>query len=264
TWEDLAEFAPELAKIEVEGRPLSTMAFSPDAWHGQADIWGFGGANSTEDFEVTINDEAGIEWLEWQRKFIHDDGFGYLAKDAGTDFQAGVTAGWRGSTASLTGQTVAAEGNSEVGVAYMLSRAGQQKQVPTGGSGLSIVRTESQERQDACAELLRFLAGPEQSATWHIGTGYVPIVQAAAETRSVQDLVAENPNYQVALDQLENARTADYTNWDQGSITEIGAAMGRVFGDAEDAQSVLDSLAADLQDTLDDNREEYEAVQFEG
>ena len=264
TWEDLAEFAPELASIEVDGRPLSAMAFGPDAWHGQADIWGFGGANSNENFEVTINDEAGVEWLEWQRKFIHDDGFGYLAQSAGTDFQSGVTAGWRGSTASLTGQTEAAEGNFEVGVAYMLSKEGEQKQVPTGGSGLQMVRTESQDRQDAVAELFRFLAGPEQSATWHIGTGYVPIVEAAAETQSVQDLVAENPNYQVALNQLENARTADYTNWDSGMVTEIGAAMGRVYGDGEDPQSVLDSLAADLQDTLDDNREQYEAVEFEG
>src|SRR5690625_7570659 len=99
----------------------------------------------------------------------------------------------------------------------MLSKEGQQKQVPTGGSGLHLVRTESQDRQDAAAELFRFLAGPEQSATWHIGTGYVPIVQAAAETRSVQDLVAESPNYQVALYPLENARTA-----------EIGRARRRV------------------------------------
>lgn len=264
TWEDLAEFAPELASIEVDGRPLAAIAFGPDAWHGQADIWGFGGANSNEDFEVTINDAAGVEWLEWQRKFIHEDGYGYLAQDAGTDFQSGVTAGWRGSTASLTGQTAAAEGNFEVGVAYMLSKEGEQKQVPTGGSGLQMVRTESQDRQDAVAELLRFLAGPEQSATWHIGTGYVPIVEAAAETQAVQDLVAEDPNYQVALDQLENARTADYTNWDQGAVTEIGAAMGRVFGDDEDPQPILDRLAEDLLDTLDDNREQYEAVQFEG
>ena len=264
TWQDLAEFAPELATIQVDGRPLSAMAFSPDAWHGQADIWGFGGANSTEDFQVTIAEGAGAEWLEFQRKFIHDDGYGYLAQSAGTDFQSGVTAGWRGSTASLTGQTAAAEGNFEVGVAYMLSSEGQEKQVPTGGSGLQMVRTESQDRQDACAELFRFLAGPEQSATWHIGTGYVPIVQAAAETQQVKDLVAENPNYLVALNQLENARTADYTNWDQASVTEIGAAMGRVYGDNEDPQAVLDQLAPELQEALDDNREDYEAVDFQG
>src|SRR5699024_12778538 len=91
TWEELAEFAPELASIEVDGRPLSAIAFSADAWHGQADIWGFGGANSTEDFEVSINDAAGAAWLEWQRRFIHEDGYGYLAQDSGTDVASGRT-----------------------------------------------------------------------------------------------------------------------------------------------------------------------------
>lgn len=264
TWEDLAAFAPELAKIEVEGRPLSAIAFGPDAWHGQADIWGFGGANSTQDFQVTINDDKGVEWLEWMRKFIHDDGYGYLAQASGTDFASGLAAGWRGSTASLTGQTAATEGLFEIGTAYMLSKEGEQKQVPTGGSGLSLVRTDSQDRQDACAELFRFLAQPEKSAAWHIGTGYVPVVQAAQESQEVKDQVAANPNYGVALSQLENARTADYPNWDQGSVTEIGAAMGQVFGDGADPKQVLDALAVTLQETLDDNREDYEAVAFEG
>ncbi|AXK46478.1 ABC transporter substrate-binding protein [Brachybacterium saurashtrense] len=264
TWEDLAAFAPELAKIEVEGRPLSAIAFGPDAWHGQADIWGFGGANATQDFQVTINDDKGVEWLEWMRKFIHDDGYGYLAQASGTDFASGLAAGWRGSTASLTGQTAATEGLFEIGTAYMLSKEGEQKQVPTGGSGLSLVRTDSQDRQDACAELFRFLAQPEKSAAWHIGTGYVPVVQAAQESQEVKDQVAANPNYGVALSQLENARTADYPNWDQGSVTEIGAAMGQVFGDGADPKQVLDALAATLQETLDDNREDYEAVAFEG
>ena len=80
----------------------------------------------------------------------------------------------------------------------------------------------------------------------------------------VKDQVAANPNYGVALAQLENARTADYTNWDQASVTEIGAAMGEVFGDNADPAAALESLAAELQDRLDDNREDYEAVQFEG
>jgi sn-glycerol 3-phosphate transport system substrate-binding protein len=265
TWQDLAEFAPELAKFEVDGRPLSAIAFgSDDAWFAQADIWGFGGANCTQDFEVTINDEAGVEWLEWQRRFIHEDGYAYLAQAAGTDFQAGVTAGMRGSTAGLTGTTAAVDGVFEVGVAYMLSKEGEEKQVPTGGSGLSIVRSESQDRQDACAELFRFLADPEMSAQWHVGTGYVPIVQAAAETTAVKDLVAENPNYLVALNQLENARTADYTNWSQSAVTEIGATQARVYGDNVPAQDALDELAPVLQESLDDHREEYEAVEFEG
>src|SRR5699024_1914782 len=134
-----------------------------------------GGANSDQDFAVSINDERGVEWLEWMRKFVHDDGYGYLAQDSATDFASGLAAGWRGSTASLTGQTQATEGVFGIGTAFMLSKEGEEKQVPTGGSGLSIVKTDSQDRQDACAELFRFLGQPEKSAEWHVGTGYVPI-----------------------------------------------------------------------------------------
>ncbi|GAA1299530.1 ABC transporter substrate-binding protein [Brachybacterium alimentarium] len=263
TWEELAEFAPELATFDVDGRPLSALALSGDAWHGQADIWGFGGANSTDGFEVTINGDAGIEWLEWQRQFI-SDGFGYLAKDASTDFSSGIAAGMRGSTAGLTGTTAATEGVFELGTAFMLSKEGEDKAVPTGGSGLSIVRSESKERQDACAELFRFLGGAEQSATWHLGTGYVPIVKEAAETSQVKEQVASNPNYGVALDQLANARTADYTNWNQGAVTEISAAQAAVYGDGTPAKEALDALAPTLQEVLDDNREDYESIAFEG
>ncbi|MEE1650467.1 ABC transporter substrate-binding protein [Brachybacterium sp. J144] len=265
TWEDLAAFGPELAKIQVDGRPLAALAFTADdAWHGQADIWGFGGANANQDFAVTIADDPGLEWLEWQRKFIHEDKFGYLAQAAGTDFTSGISAGMRGSTASLTGTTAATEGVFEVGTAFMLAKEGQEKAVPTGGSGLSVVRGDSKDRQDAAAQFFRFLAQPEQSAIWHAATGYVPIVQAAAETSTVKDLVAKNPNYGVALAQLENARTADYTNWFQAAVTEISSAQTKVYGDGTSAEDALSAAATKLQDILDENREDIEAIAFEG
>lgn len=265
TWEDLAAYGKELAKVKVDGRPLAAMAFSgDDAWHSQADIWGFGGHNSDKNLKVTINEAPGVEWFEFQRKMVHEDKIAYMAKDAGTDFQAGVTAGMRGSTAGLTGQTEAAKGKFEIGTAYMLSKKGQDKAVPTGGSGLSIVRADSKDRQDACAELFRFLGTPENSAEWHVGTGYVPIVKAAREEKAVKDLVAKDPNYLVALNQLENARTADHTNWFQGAITDISTAVAQVHGDGADPKQTLDALAPKLQKVLDSNRENIEKVQFEG
>lgn len=264
TWEDLAEFGKELSSIKVEGRPLSALAFSTDdAWHSQADIWGFGGRNSDDDFQVTIDEAPGIEWLEFQRKLTHEDKVAYMAKSAGTDFESGVTAGIRGSTAGLTGTTKAVGDKFEVGTAYMLAKEGQEKAVPTGGSGLSIVRADSKDRQDACAELFRFLGTPENSATWHIGTGYVPIVKAARDTQEVKDLVAKNPNYEVALNQLENARTADYTNWFQSAVTEISTAVAQVHGDGTDPKTALGSIKDSLQEILDDNRENIEKIDFE-
>jgi sn-glycerol 3-phosphate transport system substrate-binding protein len=258
TWDELAQFAPEITKVEVDGKPLAALAFSSaDEWFGQADIWAFGGRNS-EDFEVTINQDPGVEWLEWQRKFIHEDRFGYMAKSPGTDFTTGIAAATRGSTASLRGFTE--EADFEVGAAFMLGQVNAPTKVPTGGSGLSIVRSDSKDRQDACAELFRFLAEPENSAQWHKGTGYVPIVKAAKDTKIVKDLVEEDPNFQVALDQLENAQTADRTNWFQGAVTDIAASMAQVYGDNAEPKKVLDALAPKLEEVLEDNRDDLEKV----
>jgi sn-glycerol 3-phosphate transport system substrate-binding protein len=240
SWDDLAEFSKELGKIKVDGKSLAGLAFSSaDGWFAQADIWAFGGANS-KDFTVSINDDAGVEMLEWQRTFIHEDKFGYMAKAAGTDFTSGLAAGVRASTASLTGMT--SEAKFDVGCAFMPGQVNTPTKVPTGGSGLMIVKSDSQDRQDAAAELFRFLAKPELSAQWHLDTGYVPIVKKAA------------------LDQLVNAQTADRTNWFQAAVTEIETGLTSVYGDNKDPQTVLDGVAKKLQAILDDNKEDLEKV----
>src|SRR5690625_7382586 len=89
----------------------------------------------------------------------------------------------RASTASLTGLT--ADSSFEVGCAFIPGQVHAPTEVPTGGAGLAIVRSDSKERQDACAELFRFLAQPEMAAEWHRDTGYIPIVEERSEERRV-------------------------------------------------------------------------------
>jgi sn-glycerol 3-phosphate transport system substrate-binding protein len=258
TWDDLADFAPELAKIQVSGKPLAAVAFgSADSWFAQADIWAFGGHNA-EGLKVTMNDERGVEWLEWQRRFIHEKHFGYMAQSSDTDFTTGLVAGARQSTAALRNLTEQA--GFDVGCAFMPGQVEVPTQVPTGGSGLSIVRSDSKDRQDACAELFRFLAEPENSAQWHRDTGYVPIVEAAKDTKIVKDLVAQNPNYGVALDQLENAHTADASNWFRASANEIEEGLTTVYGDNADPKHALDTIAEAVQKILDENHDDLQEV----
>ena len=259
TWDDLAEFGPELAKIEIDGRPLATVAFGDGdhAWYSQGEIWGFGGAYS-DGFDVTVNDDPVVEMLEFQRKFIHDDGYGFLGQSAAESFTTEVAAGIRASTASLTGLT--ADSSFEVGCAFIPGQIHAPTEVPTGGAGLAIVRSDSKERQDACAELFRFLARPEMSAEWHRDTGYVPIVKEAQDTSIVKDLVEEDPNYGVALAQLEHAKTADLTNWLRANINEIKTRFSTVYGDNVEVKPMLDDLAQTLQANLDDSREDLEEV----
>jgi sn-glycerol 3-phosphate transport system substrate-binding protein len=258
TWDDLADYAPEIAKIKATGKPMRAFAFGPeDAWFGQAHIWAWGGNNSV-DYDITIDQEPGIDWLEWKRNFIHNDKFGYMAKAAMTDFTTGLSAGCHGSTASLTEATKTSK--FDVGVAFMLGKQSDETKVPTGGSGLSVVKSGSTERQDAAVEFCKYLAKPEVSAFWHKATGYVPIVTAAQETATVKDLVAQDPNYGVALDQLANAQTADRINWFQAAVTDIGAAMAQVYGDNTPAKDALASIKPNLEQVMADNKADLEKV----
>ncbi|MDN5725541.1 MAG: ABC transporter substrate-binding protein [Propionibacteriales bacterium] len=256
TWNQLAEFAPELAKVQVSGKPLKAMAFSAkDSWPGQAGIWAFGG-NYSRDWTITIGDEPGISWLEWQRAFIHQSGFGYLAKDAPVDFSTGLAAGCHQSTAALA--DITKQSKFDVGAAFMLGQQTEQTNCPTGGSGLSVVKSDSEERQAAAVEFLKFCADPEIAAFWHKATGYVPIVKASHDTATVKNLVKQNPNYQVALQQLKNARTADQIGWFQSGALDISAAMARVYGDNVPAATAIGEVAPKLQKVFDDNRSRVE------
>lgn len=258
TWDDLASYGAEIGKQQVNGKPLKTFAFgADDAWYGQAGIWAWGGQNS-RDFDITISDGAGVAWLDWQRDFIHAKKLGYMAKAPLTDFTTGLAAGAHGSTASLTGTTKNAK--FDVGVSYMLGQVNKPTKVPTGGSGLAIVKAESKERQDACAELFKFLAKPDVSAYWHLATGYVPIAKAAQQEATVKDRVTKDPNYGVALAQLENARTADRINWFQSAVTEIGGAQAKVYGDNTPAAEALGGIKAKLEKIMRDNKENLEKV----
>ena len=233
-------------------------AFGPtDNWFGQAEAWAWGGGLS-DGLDVTINDEPIHDWLNWQAKFIHDDSFGYMA-EAGTDFQAGVTAACHGSTGSLMGFESSVD--FELGAAFLLGKVEDTTKVPTGGGGLAIVKTESEERQNAAAELMKFLAEPENAATWHVETGYLPIVTSAMEDQEVLALRESNPNFGVAVDQLANAQTADEAGWYDTSTVAVAEAMARVYGDNADVSEVLDELEAVMVDVVEDHREELEEVQ---
>src|SRR5699024_3473629 len=158
-----------------------------------------------------------------------------------------------GSTASMRGLTEAVD--FELGAAYMPGEVNQPPLVPTGGSGVSLVRTESQERQDATAELLKFLARPEMAGWGHITSGCVTIVEAAGEQPHVVALREEDPNFTVAIEQLENAQTVAPVNWFRSGVTALEQALSSITGDNGDVSSAIDTLRAEYEDVIEENRD---------
>ncbi|QOR72407.1 extracellular solute-binding protein [Ruania alkalisoli] len=258
TWSQLREFGSEIASVSNAGQPIKTFAYSAgDAWFANSWLWAFDGVWS-EGFDVMPDEGKVRELMTFANEWVHVDGNAYMAQASHTDFQTGVVAAVHGSTASMRGLTEAVD--FELGAAFMPGEVNQPPTVPTGGSGFSMVRTESQERQDATAELLRFLARPEMSGKWHIDSGYVPIVQAAQDEPEVVELHATDPNFTVAIQQLENAQTVAPVNWFNSGTASLSEAFARVTGDNGDVQESIDTLRGEYESLLEDNRDDLEAL----
>lgn len=257
TWEELAEMGPEFQSVEVAGQSVAPFVFAGDSWVSNSHVWAWGGQWS-DGLEITADSDPVREWLTFKAGFIHDDGFGYLAAEPGNDFLSGLGACMMGSTASLAGLT--ADADFELGATFLLGHDEAGPPVPNGGSAFQMVKTESKDRQNAVAEFFRFLAQPEQAAQYHLDTGYVPITHESVEHELTQDNVAEDPNFGIALDQIENAQIVDPVQWFNASVQSVSQAMGEVYGDNADVDGVLSTLQAEMESVVEDNREGMEEV----
>jgi sn-glycerol 3-phosphate transport system substrate-binding protein len=72
--------------------------------------------------------------------------------------------------------------------------------VPYGGGGLYIVNQSPPERQDGAWQFVKFLLEASSMATWSVGSGYIPIVEAAVNEAGLQSAWAKIPQYKVAYD----------------------------------------------------------------
>jgi sn-glycerol 3-phosphate transport system substrate-binding protein len=115
--------------------------------------------------------------------------------------------------------------NVELGVAPMPGPKGKGG-VLVGGAANYIVKKSSPEKQAAAWQFAKFLNHPETQAEWTVGTGYVPIRQAAADQPTVQQYWAQNPAFKVAYDQLV------------GGVANTATA-GPVIGDYQGVRDVV-------------------------
>ena len=115
--------------------------------------------------------------------------------------------------------------NVELGVAPMPGPKGKGG-VLVGGAANYISRKSSPEKQAAAWQFAKFLNEPESQADWSVGTGYVPIRQAAANLPAVQQRWAEVPGFKVAYDQLV------------GGVSNTATA-GPVIGDYQGVRDVV-------------------------
>jgi sn-glycerol 3-phosphate transport system substrate-binding protein len=256
TWSELREWAPALAGVQSAGRSLRALAFvkTDGDWQFQGNVWQFGGAYS-HGLDVTIDEDGAVAAGEWQRRLIHEDGHGYMANSAMTDFAGGLTAMAQDSTGGL--RNAMEKASFEVGAGFVPSEVAAG--VATGGGGIGMMRNATAERKQAAAVFLAYLARPEVAAHWTIETGYLPVVTAAQREPALVDLIARQPNYGVAIRQLPRARQQDAIRlYGRNANVSIYTGLQQIYADNADPREVFRSVARRLESIADEVRRQYE------
>jgi sn-glycerol 3-phosphate transport system substrate-binding protein len=146
--------------------------------------------------------------------------------------------------------------NVEIGVSPMPGPSGNGGVLVSGGA-LFMVNKSAPEKQAAAWQFLKFLDSPESLTTWAIGTGYLPIRKAAADSSAMQQYWQQNPAFKVAYDQLANGPTTVPTSGSViGNYTGARDAMrdaeNTMFLNGTDPKSALKDAAKNATAAIQD------------
>jgi sn-glycerol 3-phosphate transport system substrate-binding protein len=146
-----------------------------------------------------------------------------------------------GSTGSLV--NIVTTSKFKVGVGYM--PAAKRRQVPIGGSVLSIMSASPKDKQAAAWKFIKYMTNTESNVYFVQKSGYMPISTSAVNSAEMKDFMVKNPEFKVAVDQLQFVRA-------QASIIAVPEAT-EIFrqlveqltvGKVEPAKAMKDATAA--------------------
>ncbi|WP_157683748.1 ABC transporter substrate-binding protein [Microlunatus soli] len=254
SYTELREWGRQLKGLRYRGSKVRMRGYTgEDDWYFQGSSWAFGGGYS-DGMNPTLDSEPTIASLESDRAFIHDDQMAYLASDINADFASGVTASIFNSTGALTSLLDSVE--FEVGAAFLPRQ--QTVGVPTGGSGLAVMRNATRSRKQAAWQVIRYLA-EHGAADWSMATGYLPVTSSALHSPKIKKRNTRTPAYQVAQDQLSRARTPDvmrrYVN---ETIAEMQIAIQKVYAANADPARVLRETVRVLEPAIERTLPKYQ------
>jgi sn-glycerol 3-phosphate transport system substrate-binding protein len=243
TWEEVAEVSEQLMEAEVAS---SAFSFPPQdeypAWWMQNLIWGYGGSWS-EDWDFSpVASEQTVEAIQFAQDATNDWA-SVSSGDPADDFGSGVTSQIVQSTGSLGGILDIAE--FEVGVAFLPGGPEAEGETPTGGAGLMISANSEPEEQLAAAMFIGFMTNAENTATFSEATGYMPVQQDV----DMSEVYAETPQFEVAVEQLERARSQDNARvFLPGGDLELSQALQSILTSDVDVQEELTGVQESLEE----------------
>lgn len=220
--------------IEVRRYQMSTFI----GGQGQYNFFGNNeGGRSGPMTEVTFGQDGSMAayLTEWQ-KVVDTGGYKPIEDNVNEEFATGLSAMTMMSTSRLrTIKSLVGDGFDWAVAPVPKVNVADTGGAAVGGSTLGIFDRGVEGNVDAAWLFLQYAASPEAQTQWHIATGYIPVNVKAYETADMQQQLASDPRFKVAIDQLHASspnvqEPFDVINWDVDAV--IRETM-RQFGAGE-------------------------------
>lgn len=207
TWDELVSFSQKLTK--KEGDKVTRYGFSTpvDIWFYEALVFQSGGSILSEDGkELTINNEAGKAPLELWSKMVKE---GIMKNPPGENYNAWDVAEQDflnqkvGMIFTSTGSLTELKKNAKFDMGAAFLPANKNLGTPTGGANLVMLAKSTDAEKKAAWEFIKWMTDTEQTVSWSIASGYMPVTTAAVDSPEMKAFYEKEPNFKVAVDQLQ-------------------------------------------------------------
>ncbi len=168
--------------------------------------------------------------------------------EAQSDFLAGKLGMYLSSSSAIN--SVQSDAPFSVGTA-MYPAVGNSWQVPLGGGSLVIFKNEDERLRNASWEFVKFMASEQSSIYLATHSGYIPIYKDASNWPEIQNLIAENPLRQAAIDSLPYAVSIPVFSALGNSDLALRKAIEQVELDTITPQKALDDAKTSVDHAIE-------------
>jgi len=255
-WDEFREFALKLTDPAKE--QYGTLGYTMlTTWMWPALVYQNGGELCDDKCNIKFTEPPAVEATKFLQDLIWKDKVALIPSTLGGTWAEEIvdfTDGRVGMLYDSTGSIIEIHEMAKFDSAFCMLPAGPVRRAVTGGgANVAISAKASREEQEAAWKFIKWLTGPEQTAYWHIHTGYMPARYSALELPEVKEFHKEYPEFLVSIEQLKYAYS---TSCLERNIPEfrilLRESLQRILLNNEDVKTVLDELAAELQPLVDE------------
>lgn len=259
TWEEMVEIGPAVKELGEEY--YVTYGSEGNAqWMFEPLVYQFGGRISDENCRFVFDQpgEGGIEVMEFLQDNIYETEY-FLVSGQPTGGFYEVSFEWATEGRVLfTRSSTALQGSVPDNVEFDWGftkfpyAEGGTPAVTSGGANIAMTTNTTDAEREAAWKFMQFVSNTENSAWFHMETGYMPTRYSVLELPEVQAFHAEHPSWLVSVGQLEYVKPTacgvfNAPEW----ASVIQSALDRILLGNEDPATVLSEAASTLNQTID-------------